>query len=116
MKRGDIYILDILEPIGFIQAGKRPVVIIQNDKGNLFAPTTIVCSITSAKKKPMPTHVEIFKSGGLDKNSTILCEQIFTVDKANLTKYVGTITNPNILHRLNQCVKVSLGLEGGIYD
>lgn len=116
MKRGDIYILDIINPIGSIQQGKRPVIIIQNDKGNLHAPTTIVCSITSSRKKKMPTHVEIFKSGGLEKNSTILCEQIFTVDKANLTKYVGTITNPNILHRLDQCIEVSLGLKGGTYD
>ena len=110
MKRGDIYLLDLKENRGSIQAGKRPVIVIQNDIGNLYSPITIVCGITSVKKKWLPTHLFISKSGGLRKNSIILCEQIFTVNKSDLKQYIGTITSKYTLRRLNKCVKLSLGL------
>lgn len=63
MKRGDVYWADLGEAHGCEQGGKRPVVIIQNDKGNKFAQTLIVAPMTSALKKSMPTHVCI--GGGI---------------------------------------------------
>ncbi len=49
--RGEIYFAD-LDPVeGSEQGGRRPVLIIQNDVGNRFAPTTIVSAITSQEKK-----------------------------------------------------------------
>ena len=111
MKRGDIYLLNLKHDSGSVQAGIRPLVIIQNDVGNLYSTTTIVCSITSANKKWLPTHMNVFKSGGLTKPSIVLCEQIFTVNKSDLQKHVGTITNPHVLERLNKCIKLSLELN-----
>ena len=110
MKRGDIYLLDLKQNEGSIQAGTRPVIIVQNDIGNLYSPVTVVCSITSAKKKWLPTHLFISKSGGLRKNSIVLCEQIFTVNKTDLKQYIGTITSKCTLKRLNRCLRLSLGL------
>ena len=112
MFRGDIYLLKLNKSLGSVQAGIRPVLIVQNNKGNINSPSTIVCSITSANKKPLPTHVFISKSGGLKKNSTVLTEQVFTVDKKQLTKHLGTITDKLTLIRLNECLKISLGLKG----
>lgn len=113
MKRGDIYLLNLKNPNGSVQAGIRPVVIIQNDVGNLYSPTTVVCSISSAKKKWLPTHLFISKSGGLRKNSIVLCEQIFTVNKTDLKQQIGAITNNRILGRLNRCIRLSLGIKEG---
>lgn len=110
MKRGEIYLANLPNNLGNIQAGIRPVIVIQNDTGNHFSPTTIVCTITSVKKKDLPTHVYVFNSGGLRKHSTILCEQIFTVNKSDLIQYIGTITNKHILNRLDSCVRLSLGI------
>ena len=50
MKRGDIYYADLSGTIGCEQGGIRPVVIIQNDTGNTFSPTTIVAPLTSKQK------------------------------------------------------------------
>lgn len=110
MKQGDIYYLDLQSNNGNIQAGKRPVIVIQNNIGNLYSPTTIVCGITSAKKKWLPTHLLISKSGGLKKKSIVLCEQIFTVNKTDLKQYIGTITNKSTLKKLRMCVRLSLGI------
>ena len=50
-----------LDPvIGSEQGGRRPVVIIQNDLGNLHAPTVIAVPLTGSSGKPaLPTHVRI---------------------------------------------------------
>lgn len=51
MKRGDIY-RAVLDPvIGSEQGGVRPVLIVQNDMGNLHSPTVIAAAITSRQKR-----------------------------------------------------------------
>ena len=111
MKRGDIYFLELNQATGSVQAGTRPVVIIQNDIGNLYSPTTVVCCITSARKKWLPTHLFLPKVGGLRYKSIVLCEQIFTVNKSDLKQYIGAITNTHTLRRLNKCIQLSLGIK-----
>ena len=113
MKRGDIY-LTFERGEGSVQTGLRPVIVVQNNIGNHFSPTTIVCSITTAKKPPIPTHLFIGKSGGLSKNSTVLCEQIKTIDKKSLITYVGSITDKDTLKELDKRILISLGLIKGV--
>ena len=50
MRRGDIYRADLDPVIGSEQGGVRPVLIIQNDAGNLHSPTVIVAAINSRRK------------------------------------------------------------------
>ena len=112
MKRGDIYLLETKTIYnGSVQAGTRPVIVIQNDIGNLYSPTTIVCCITSADKKWLPTHCDISTNGGLWKPSIVLCEQIKTVNKTDLRQKIGTITDTRTLERLNRCIRLSLGVQ-----
>lgn len=111
MKRGEIYLLDLKEPRGFVQAGKRPVVVIQNDVANQYSNSVIVCAITSAPKKNLPTHLILFNNGGLKRLSCVLCEQILTVDRSELSHYIGAITDRRQLSRLNECIRTSLGLQ-----
>ena len=108
MKRGEIYLLDLKEPLGNIQAGIRPVVVIQNDTGNQHSTTTIVSCLTTRRKKYLPTHT-LIKVGGL-KPSLMLGEQIFTVNQVDLIQKIGTITDNSTLERLDRCIRVSLGI------
>ena len=56
VRRGEIFYADLGETIGSEQFGVRPVLIIQNDKGNEHGPTTVVVGITSKlKKMHLPT-------------------------------------------------------------
>lgn len=59
--RGDIYLADLGTNVGSEQSGCRPVLVLQNDVGNHFAPTLIVAPITSRcrKKVGQPTHYVI---------------------------------------------------------
>ena len=59
VKRGDVFLADLPLSMGSEQGGKRPVVIIQNNKGNVYSPTVIVAVITSKMNKTkLPTHIE----------------------------------------------------------
>lgn len=109
--RGDIYYADLSPVVGSEQGGTRPVLIIQNDIGNQYSPTTIVAAITSQIDKPkLPTHVSLpVTPGGLEKNSVILLEQIRTIDKSRLLEKVHSLDD-DTMTRVNQAAEVSLGL------
>lgn len=74
---------DLRPVVGSEQGGIRPVLILQNDIGNRYSPTTIVAAITSQiNKAHLPTHVELkSEEFGLERDSVILLEQIRTIDK-----------------------------------
>ena len=111
VKRGQIYYADLDPIIGSVQGGVRPVVILQNDIANHFSPTLIIAPVTSKtlKKASLPTHV-IFKIGFLPKRSTVLLEQIRTIDKSQLIKYVGQLPD-EIMKKIDRAMRISLDLK-----
>lgn len=111
IRRGDIYYADLSPVVGSEQGGTRPVLIIQNDIGNQYSPTTIVAAITSQiAKAKLPTHIEMPAiPGGLEKNSVILVEQIRTIDKSRLMEKVASLDG-EMMAKVNQAVEISLGL------
>ncbi|MBS3149133.1 type II toxin-antitoxin system PemK/MazF family toxin [Candidatus Woesearchaeota archaeon] len=112
IKRGDIVLVN-LDPIkGSEQGGTRPCVIIQNDYGNSYSPLTIIAPLTSKDfTKEFPTNVFILrKESKLDKDSTILLNQIRTIDKSRIIKKLIKLDN-TIMNKVDMAIKVSLGLE-----
>jgi mRNA interferase MazF len=107
--RGDIYYADLSPVVGSEQGGLRPVLVIQNELGNKHAPTIIIAPITSIlSKKPLPTHVTIAECG-LAVSSTVLLEQIRTIDKRRLKTYLGTIPEDKQA-AVDKAITISLGL------
>ena len=45
VKRGDMFYADLSPVVGSEQGGIRPVIIIQNDVGNMHSPTVIAAAI-----------------------------------------------------------------------
>ena len=109
--RGDLYYADLSPGIGSEQTGRRPVVIIQNNTGNLHSPTVIVAAITSkvSAKAKLPTHCYVEAGNGLELPSVILLEQLRTVDKLRLENYIGRLSKAQ-MQRLNHALAVSVGL------
>lgn len=112
VKRGELYFADLGTGIGSEQAGQRPVLIVQNDKGNLYSPTTIVLPLTTQihKSKSLPVHVILDKSEGLVQSSAIMAEQIVTIDKNRLQKRIGFITDEFTLSKIDMAMRISLDL------
>lgn len=111
IKRGDIYYADLRPVVGSEQGGTRPVLIIQNDLGNRHSPTVIAAAITSRQgKKPLPTHVRLENgSNGLEQDSTILLEQVRTLDRSRLREYIGRVDKAT-MEDVDQAIVVSFGL------
>lgn len=72
-----------------VQSDGRPVVIISNNACNRFSPAITVVPLTTAEKKPLPTHVRMLMEDG--KVSTVLCEQLRTISTELIQNYVGTV-------------------------
>lgn len=110
IKRGEIYYANLCPIVGSEQGGIRPVIILQNNKGNLHSRTTIVAAITGELDKPnLPTHV-IFKSDCMKKESMVLLEQIRTIDKSRLGRFVGTMDSKT-MKRVDKAILISFGID-----
>ena len=110
--RGEIYYAD-LDPVVGSETGKnRPVLIIQNDIGNAYSPTTIVAVVTeySDKKARYPICVSITKDAGLEKDSIVNLAQIRTIDKKRLRGSCVATLSDEQMEKVNQAIKNSLAL------
>jgi mRNA interferase MazF len=111
IKRGEIYFAQLNPVVGSEQGGTRPVLVVQNDIGNQYSPTTVILAITGKiNKAKMPTHVEIKADQyGLERDSVILGEQIRTIDKMRLKQRIASLDEVT-MSRVDQALVVSLGL------
>ena len=109
--RGDIYYANLTPITGSEQGGIRPVLIIQNNMGNHHSPTVITAAITGyVKGKRQPTHVRLKGAAcGLFRNSTVLLEQVHTLDKSRLSEYMGSVGEDK-MREVDAALNVSVGL------
>ncbi len=112
MKRGDVYYADLRPVIGSEQGGIRPVVIVQNDIGNLHSPTIIVAAVTSKLNKAnLPTHIELSADRyHMVRDSVILLEQLRTIDKSRLKEKICHLDG-EIMGLIDKGLKISLELH-----
>jgi mRNA interferase MazF len=113
VKRGEVYYAN-LEPARGSETGKtRPVVVIQNDIGNAYSPTTIVAVITgySEKKASYPICVPVGIEQGLKKASIINLAQLRTIDKRRLIAPRVASLPAAVMSEVDQALKYSLSLS-----
>lgn len=113
--RGEIYLIDLSDQVGSEQGGVRPAVVVQNETGNLYSPTTIICPLTSKKKRMSATHVALTPSdAGVAQESTVLCEQVRVIDKARIRKKLGEVNNMRKIEDINKKILISFGIEANV--
>lgn len=103
---GEIW-LCYLTSEGSVQGGYRPVFILSNNKNNTYSTTLNVIPITSRmSKKKLPVHVELwdYNEYGLKVPSTLLIEQIQTVNIERLDKCIGEIADNAILTHITDAI------------
>ena len=112
IKRGDLVLVNLEPVVGSEQGKVRPAAVIQNNIGNEYSPTTIIAPVTSKVfSKEFPTNVIISKEdSGLNKDSTILLNQIRTIDKSRITKKISTLS-AEIMSKINLAIRISLDLS-----
>lgn len=113
IERGDIYLIE-LAGAGTKEA-KRPVLVIQNDIGNLYCNSVIIVPLfPNSRLKKMLLAVEIKAGGcnGLARDHIAPFTQIRTIDKSLLDKdhYLGQ-ADKKVMQRVDEAIKLSLGLS-----
>lgn len=111
-RRGEIHLVGFDPTVGHEIRKTRPALVIQNDVGNRYSPLTIVAAITSRiSPEPFPVEVVIepAKGNGLKVRSAIRLDQIRTIDRQRLIKRLGKL-DPAVLRRVDEALKISLGL------
>lgn len=109
VQRGDIYFAKLGKTKGSVQGKSRPVVVLQNNIGNKHSPTLIVATITSKRKKRyLPTHVQ-FHVDKLPLRSVVQLEQITTIDKKQLVRFICTMPKET-MQQIDDATKTSLHL------
>lgn len=86
---------------GSIQGGYRPVFILSNDRNNTYSTTlNIIPLTTKMNKRKLPVHVELwsYQRYGLKAPSTMMIEQITTINVSDLDKCIGKVTDSNVLN------------------
>jgi len=113
IKRGDVFFVTLGEGVGSEQGGERPCVVIQNDIGNKYSPTTIIACLTSSKTKAnLPTHIQVSKMNATDikaefVNSTVLLEQVRTIDKKRLKAKFATL-DKKTMEKIDKALRISV--------
>ena len=109
VKRGEVYLADLSDASGSEQGKVRPVVIIQNNRGNKYSPTTIVACLSSKiyTKHHLPTHHLLPEGIGLKYKSMVMCEHI---DKSRLLKKIATVGRLDMM-AIDRKIKISLDLR-----
>jgi mRNA interferase MazF len=94
VKQGDIFWISPNEANQIASDHTHPHVVIQSDTPN----TIIVCALTTnLKRAKAPGNVLLEEGeGNLPKQSVVVVSQVSTVDKAQLGKYIGALTEGRI--------------------
>jgi mRNA interferase MazF len=109
-RRGEIYYVDWSPGRGSEQTGTRPALIVQNDVGNQFSPTTVVATVSTQQRRSYPFHVAISaEESGLPLHSVVKCEQLQTIDQTRLGPLLGSLTSDKMAE-VDAALHQSLGL------
>ena len=95
IRQGDIYWVDLQEPIGSEPGYRHPHVVVQNDVFNCSRiHTVVVCALTSNLQRAEAPGNVLLKPGeaNLPKQSVVNVSQIFTVDKRQLEEKIGSLS------------------------
>ncbi len=110
-KRGEIYLVS-LDPVVGSEIGKaRPALVISNDQNNQFADTVTVLPLTSKVGRIYPFETFISKEdSGLPQDSKIKSNQIRTVDKKRLMKFLSSLSSEK-LEEVEHSLLIHLGIN-----
>ena len=109
MNRGDVWLID---PGGRI--GIRPVLVLTRQNVLKYLNKVSVAEIT-AQGKGYPTEVFINQKGNLTKPSFVQADNLHTVSKRRLKKFLGALDSETMLE-VSQKVVLALELENAMPD
>jgi mRNA interferase MazF len=99
INQGDVYWVDLDEPVGSEPGYRRPHVVLQNNLFNQSRIATVIVAALSSNlaRARSPGNVLLNPAeANLPQQSVVVISQITTVDKRQLTEYIGTLSSRRV--------------------
>ncbi|WP_314158445.1 type II toxin-antitoxin system PemK/MazF family toxin [Actinomyces oris] len=77
--------------VGREQSGRRPVLIVSNERFHRTVMTLVVVVPVTTKDWGWPNHVELNAGAGMEQRSFAMTEQVRTISRQRLTKKIGIV-------------------------
>ena len=112
MKHGEIYLADLDPSRGSEQAGRRPVLVFQNNLISRFTRTVICIPLTTNLRRAQLPSCLLIRAGegGLARDSVLLCHQLRVLDQSRLGTRLGRVSD-SILVEIERVVMFTLGMR-----
>lgn len=109
-RRGEIWLIDLGEPIGREQSGRRPVVVVSDDEVNDGPSGLVIVVPVTSTRRGLPSHVELDDPAtGLDQISYAKCEDVKSVSTERLIARLGVAPVP-AMFAIERALRFLLGL------
>jgi len=107
MRRGDIY--RVFKPQDDPRRYRYYVLVSRQELiGSGYS--TVVCAPVFSKGRGLSTQIAVGIDEGLKHASWITCDNLRSVDKAQLTQFIGSLSSPK-LNELDLALRIALGLD-----
>lgn len=104
VEQGEIWSVDLPEPVGSEPGYHRPAIMVQCDDFNKSLIRTVVCVMITSNLNLAQADGNVFlpsSETGVPKDSVANVSQIATVDRSNLVEYAGKLSEGNLEEVLN---------------
>jgi mRNA interferase MazF len=103
MKRGEVWWAVLPKPMG-----RRPVVLLSRDEA-YHVRTSITVGLVTMTIRNIRTEVRITPENGLLKPSVVNLDDLFTVDKFRLTRFISQLS-PEKMAQVNAAIRFALAI------
>lgn len=108
--RGEVWFVDLDPSKGREQAGRRPCLIVSDDRLNRSPADLVIAVPITSKDRRIPSHVEISPpEGGLKVRSFIKCEDIRSISTDRLINVLGSVKTAT-MNQVSQRLRLLLNL------
>jgi mRNA interferase MazF len=111
IRRGGVYVASLDPVLGREISKTRPVVVVSNDKNNEFSGTVTILPLTSQNLERIYPFEVLLPRGmaNLPKDSKAKADQIRSIDKTRIVKYVGNLGKAE-MKNIDDAMKIHLEL------
>ena len=109
--RGDVWLVNLDPTIGAEIKKTRPAMVISSDLANQSGAMVTIVPVSDRGEKVYPFETEVPpRIGGLTKQSKIKCQQIRSVDRLRLVRFLGVMPDA-VVYAVERALCLHLELD-----
>jgi mRNA interferase MazF len=113
VRRGELYL--VKKPGSHDPKRQRVFVIVSRDALLKTRFSSVICAPVYSRHDGLTTQVQIGIDEGLKRDSSIHCDELVSLPRTLLTRYVGRLSESR-MDELNRALLIALDLDGVVTD